>query len=49
MFGAALAQEIHALPQLELLFAGINMSNDKFCRNDLSDVAYFYDIHLRWN
>jgi Domain of Unknown Function with PDB structure (DUF3865) len=46
MLGAALAQEIHALPQLELLIQGAEKNKSKFTKESWSDVAYFYDIHL---
>ncbi|WP_332604189.1 DUF3865 domain-containing protein [Acinetobacter sp. ESBL14] len=46
MLGAALAQEIHALPQLELLISGAEKNRSKFTDERWNDVAYFYDIHL---
>lgn len=46
MLGASLAQEIHALPQLELLYQGKNNLKDLFCDDAWQDVAYFYEIHL---
>lgn len=46
MLGASLAQEIHALPQLELLYQGKRNLKDRFSDKDWQDVAYFYEIHL---
>lgn len=46
MLGAALAQEIHALPQLELLFKGMKKNKNKFSELEWKDVEYFYEIHL---
>lgn len=46
MLGASLAQEIHALPQLELLFKGFSLNKGKFSSIEWGDVSYFYDIHL---
>lgn len=46
MLGAALAQEIHALPQLELLLEGMKRNKNQFSDSDWQDVEYFYKIHL---
>lgn len=46
MLGASLAQEIHALPQLELLFEGLSLNKSKFSSSEWDDVSYFYEIHL---
>lgn len=46
MLGAALAQEIHALPQLELLVKGAEQNKSLFSDEKWVDVSYFYDIHL---
>lgn len=46
MLGASLAQEIYALPQLELLYQGKSLSKDKFNSNEWENVSYFYEIHL---
>lgn len=46
MLGAALAQEIHALPQLELLLKGLDKNKNKFSDSEWKDVEYFYEIHL---
>lgn len=46
MLGAALAQEIHALPQLELLYQGKSQSKDIFSPSQWHDIADFYEIHL---
>ena len=46
MLGAALAQEIHALPQLELLLQGMKKNKNKVSEIEWEDVEYFYEIHL---
>lgn len=46
MLGAALAQEIHALPQLELLVRGAEKNKELFSEEKWLDVSNFYDIHL---
>lgn len=46
MLEAVLAQEIHALPQLELLYQGKSQSKDIFSPSQWRDIADFYEIHL---
>lgn len=46
MLGAALAQEIHALPQLELLLKGLEKNKSNFSKSEWDNVEYFYEIHL---
>ncbi|GIU12675.1 DUF3865 domain-containing protein [Shewanella sp. MBTL60-007] len=46
MLGASVAQETHALPQLENLYAGLCKVRDKFNDNEWFKATEFYDIHL---
>ena len=46
MLGACIAQEIHALPQLENLYAGLCSVRKKFSDTEWHSATEFYDIHL---
>ena len=46
MLGAAVAQETHALPQLEHLYAGYESLKFRFTDDEWNRVKYFYDVHL---
>lgn len=46
MLGATIAQETHALPQLENMLKGIENSKELFASEQWEQVSYFYDIHL---
>lgn len=46
MLGATIAQETHALPQLEKMFAGVKRSKEKISQKDWDKVSNFYDVHL---
>lgn len=46
MLGACMAQETHALPQLEYMFLGHEKAESKFNRDDWDKVKYFYDLHF---
>ncbi|MTK63479.1 MAG: DUF3865 domain-containing protein [Methanobacterium sp.] len=46
MLGATVAQETHALPQLEHMFKGASRKRDIFSDEQWHDVSHFYDVHL---
>ena len=46
MLGAAVAQETHALPQLEKMYAGIYKYKERFSGDLWKNAADFYDVHL---
>ncbi|WP_028768631.1 DUF3865 domain-containing protein [Shewanella fidelis] len=46
MLGASVAQETHALPQLENLYAGLCKIRNQFNDNEWFKATEFYDIHL---
>jgi len=46
MLGAAVAQETHALPQLELMYKGIKSQKVTFSPQEWLTITEFYDIHL---
>lgn len=46
MLGAAVAQETHALPQLELMYKGVKKQETHFSPQEWVTVSDFYDIHL---
>ena len=41
MLGATIAQEIHALPQLELLLQDLHLNRKKFTSYEWTEVSYF--------
>lgn len=46
MLGASVVQELHALPQLENLYAGLCKVRNKFSDSEWHRATEFYDIHL---
>ena len=46
MLGAAVAQEPHALPQLELMYEGLKKQETYFSPQEWVTISDFYDIHL---